>query len=77
MIKSEKKLQKLCLTYYNLLIVQGLWEAYYQILLITFLMDLTKLDLNTDTMIKNVKLVELNINVATFFLCNKTLKMIS
>ena len=40
-------------------------------------MDLTKLDLNTDTMIKNVKLVELNINAATFFLCNKTLKMIS
>ena len=29
-----------------------------------------------DTMIKNVKLAELNINVATVFLNTKTLKMI-
>ena len=35
-----------------------------------------KLNLNMDTMIKNVKLVELNIDIATVFLNKQTLKMI-
>ena len=31
LIKIEKKLQKIYLTYDNLLIAQGLWQAHYQI----------------------------------------------
>ena len=72
----EKKLQKIYLTYYNLLIVQDLWQAHYQILSIIFLKEFIKLNVNTRTMIENVKLVELNINIATVFLNTKTLKMI-
>ena len=30
--KMEKKLWKIYITYYNLLITQDLWQAYYQIL---------------------------------------------
>ena len=65
LIKLEKKLQKICLTYYSLLIVQDLWEAHYQILSIIFLKDFIELNVNTDMMIKNVRLVELNISIAT------------
>ena len=32
LIKLEKKLQKIYLTYYSLLIEQDLWQAHYQIL---------------------------------------------
>ena len=32
LIKIEKKLQKIYLTFYNLLIAQGLWQTHYQIL---------------------------------------------
>ena len=63
MIKMEKKLQKTYCTYYNLLIAQGLWQAHYQILSIIFLKEFIELNVNTD-MIKNVKLVELNISIA-------------
>ena len=31
-MKMERKLQKIYLTYYNLLVVQTLWQALYQIL---------------------------------------------
>ena len=30
--KMEKTLQKICLTYYSLLIAQNLWQARYQVL---------------------------------------------
>ena len=72
----EKKLQKINLTYYNLLIVQGLWQAPYQILSIIFLKEFIKLDVATDTMIENVKLVELHTKYATVFVKTRTLKMI-
>ena len=72
----EKKLQKLCLTYYNLLIVQGFWQVHYQILPIIFLNEFSELNVNMDMMIKSVKLVELNISVATVFLKTQILKMI-
>ena len=39
----EKKLQKIYLTYYNLLIPQDLWQAYHQLLPIIFLKELIKL----------------------------------
>ena len=55
----EKKLQKIYLTYYNLLVVQDLWQIYYQIL--------CKSKVTFDIMIKNVKHVELNISIATVF----------
>ena len=72
----EKKLQKIYLTYYNLLIAQDLWQAHYQILSIIFLKEFIKLNVNRNTMMKNVKLAELNVNIATVFLNTQTLKMI-
>ena len=71
----EKKLQNICLTYYNLLIAQDLWQASYQILSIIFLKEFIELNVNSDMMIKNVKHVELNISIATVFLNTQILKM--
>ena len=48
----EKKLQKRYLTYHILLIVQYLWQTHYQILLIIYLKDFIKLNVNQDMMIK-------------------------
>ena len=72
----EKKLQKIYLTYYNLLIAQDLWQAHYQILSIIFLKEFIKLNLNTDTITNNVKLMELHMKYTTVFLNTQTLKMI-
>ena len=72
----EKKLQKIYLTFYNLLIALDLWQAHYQILLILFLKEFIKLNVNMDTTIKNVKLVELRTKYATVSLNTQTLKMI-
>ena len=67
--KNGEKLQKIYLTYYILLIVQNLWKAHYQILSIIVLKEFIELiNVNTDTMTKNVKLAELNI--ATENYCN-------
>ena len=81
MIKIRKELHKyrekiLYPTDYRLLIVQGLWLAHYQILLILFLNEFIKLNANTKTMIKNVKLAELNTKIATAFVNTQALKMI-
>ena len=48
----EKKLQKMYLTNYNLLIEQDLWQVHYQTAPIIFLKEFIKLPVNTDTMIK-------------------------
>ena len=72
----EKKLQNICLTCYNLLIVQDFWQASYQILSIIFLKEFIELNVNSDMMIKNVKHVELNISIATVFLNTQILKMV-
>ena len=64
----EKKLLKIYLTYSNLLITQSSWQVHHQILPIIFLNEFIKLNVNTDTMIKKVKLAELNISIATDFL---------
>ena len=53
MMKMEKKLQKIYLTYYNLLTLQDLCQDHYKILSIIFLKEFEKLNVNTDTMIKN------------------------
>ena len=64
----EKNSQKICLTYYTLLIVHDLWQAHHQILSIISLKELTELNVNTDMMIKNVRLAELNVSIAIIFL---------
>ena len=61
--KMEKKFKNIYLTYYNLLIAPGLWQAHYQILSIIFLKEFIKLNVSTHPIIKNVKLEELNINI--------------
>ena len=76
MIKTEKKLQKIYLASYSLLIAQDLWQAHYQILLIIFLKEFIELNVNTDIMIKNVKHSELSIIIVTVFLNTKILMMI-
>ena len=64
----EKKLQRIYLTYSNLLIAQDLWQDHYQILSIIFLREFIELDVNSGMTIKNVKQVELNVSIATDFL---------
>ena len=71
----EKKLQKRYLTCYNSLIAQDLLQAHYQVLLIIFLKEIIKSNINTKTMIKNVKL-KLITKTATTFLNVQTLEMI-
>ena len=72
----ERKLQKIYLTYYSLLIAQDLWRVHSQILSIIFLKEFIKLNLNPDTIIKNVKHAELNKKNVTISLRTQTLKMI-
>ena len=76
LIKMEKKLQKVHLTYYNLMMAQDLWKSHYQILSKVFLRELITLNLNMDIMIKNVELAELHMNYATVFLNTQILNMI-
>ena len=76
MIKTDKKSQKLYLTDYNLLIVQDLWQVHYQILLIILLKEFIKLNVNTDTLIKNVKLAKSNTKITKTVLNTIALKMI-
>ena len=48
--------------------MEDLWEALYQISLTILLKKFIKLNVNTEMMIKNVKLAELNIKTGTVFL---------
>ena len=73
--EMEKKLQNSFPTGYNLLIVQDLSQGHYQVLLIILLTEFIKLSINTNTMIKNVKLAELNTNIATAFVNTQTSKI--
>ena len=57
LIKVEMKLQKIYLTYYSLLTVQDLWRVHYRILSIIFLKEFIELNVNSDQMLKNVRLV--------------------
>ena len=72
----EKTLRKIYLAYYYLLIAQNLWQVRYQILSIIFLKELIELNVNLDTMIKNVKLVVLTVSIETAYSSIQTLKMI-
>ena len=46
---------------------QDLWQAYHQILSITFLKEFIKLNVNSDMIIKNAEHVELHKKIATAF----------
>ena len=61
---EKQNVQKLYRTYYNLLIAQNLWQAHYQVLSIVFLKEFMALNVNTDMMIKIVKLAETIIIIA-------------
>ena len=61
---EKQNVQKLYRTYYNLLIAQNLWQAHYQVLSIVFLKEFKALNVNTDMMIKIVKLAETIIIIA-------------
>ena len=76
MIKIKKKLQKQYPTGCNLLMVQDIWQPHYQVFLMILVKEFMKLKVNTDAIIKNVKLVELNTKIETAFLNTQTLKMI-
>ena len=76
MIRKKNKFQKLYLTDCNSLIVQDLLQAHHQIILITILKEFMKLNVNTNTMIKNVKYAELNRKIESTFLNTQTLKAI-
>ena len=48
--------------------MEDLWEALYQISLTILLKEFIKLNVNTEMIIKDVKLAELNIKTGTVFL---------
>ena len=56
--------------------MQNLWQAHYQILVTILMKEFIKLNLNTNKMIANKKLAELNTKIAAAFLNTQTLKMI-
>ena len=68
-----EKLQKPYLKNYNLLIVQDLWQAHYQILLPNFLEEFMKSYANIDMIIKNANHVELNTKIISVVLNTQTL----
>ena len=72
----EKTLEKIYVTYYNLLIAQDLWQVNNQIFLIIFQKDFIELNLNIYTMIKKCETVELNTKIASAFLNTQILKII-
>ena len=51
----EKELQKIYLTFYSVLILEDLWQAHYHILLIIYLKDFIKLNVNQNMMIMMIK----------------------
>ena len=58
------------------MIAQDLWQAHCQTLSLIFLKELIELNINTDKMIKIVKLAELNMCIVTAFFNTKNLEMI-
>ena len=59
------------------MIVLDLSQVHYQILSIIFLKEFIKCNVNLDTMIKNMRHMELNISMVAVFLNRKNLKIIS
>ena len=65
--KVEIKLQKNYLTYNSLWIPQDLLQIHHQVLSIISMKEFIELNVNLDTIIKNVKYVELIISIAVVF----------
>ena len=66
LVKEEKKLkQKSYITNQNLLIVQNLWQAHFQISSIILVKKLINLNANMKMIIKNMKHIELNSKIAS------------
>ena len=72
----KKKSQKPYLTDYNVLIVQDLWQALFQIVLVILLNELINLNVNMSMITKNVNFMELDRNIAAAFINTQTLKII-
>ena len=72
----KKKSQKPYLTDYNILIVQDLWQALFQIVLVILLNELINLNINMSMITKNVNFMELDRNIAAAFINTQTLKII-
>ena len=72
----KKKSQKPYLTDYNILIVQDLWQALFQIVLVILLNELINLNVNMSMITKNVNFMELDRNIAAAFINTQTLKII-
>ena len=70
-IKMEKKLKCYILQFID----SDLWPACHQILSIIFLIEFIKLNVNPDTMIKNVKHMESNISIVSVFFNRQILKI--
>ena len=66
----ETKLQKMYLT------SQDLLDAHYQVLSIIFLKEFIELNVNSATLMKNMKHVKLNISIVSVFLNTQILNMI-
>ena len=64
----EKKLQKIYLWYYRLLIGQDLWQSNDQILLIIFVKKFMELNENSDTMTKNCETYDIRYKHCDCFL---------
>ena len=72
----EKIIKKIYLTYYNLLIGKICGKLIIKSCQIIVIKKLIALNVNWDTIIKNVKLAELHTKYVTVFLNTQTLKMI-
>ena len=72
----KKKSQKPYLTDYNILIVQDLWQALFQIVLVILLNELINLNVNMSMITKNVNFMELDRNIAAAFINTQILKII-
>ena len=70
----EKNLQKIYVTYYNLLTEQDLWQALCQFLSIIFLKKFIELNVNSDTMTKNCETYQIKYKYCDYFLEYKNFK---
>ena len=69
----EKKIKKLYPKDYNSLTVQDLGQGHFQILLVISQKVFIKLNLNTDMMMRSVKLEELKTKIVSVFLNTQVL----
>ena len=71
-LEELEKITKIDITDYNLLLMKDIWQVHYQVFSITYLKKLIKLNVNTDTIIKIIKLAGLSKNIATAVLYKQT-----